>query len=72
MSGTADRERLKSRLKRQAAYRWRMMRKAEAAGNIEAYRWHASWRSAICKELRDLTDPIVIALHNHPLTRTSP
>jgi hypothetical protein len=69
---TTDRSQLVARLKAQAAYRWRQMRKAEAAGNRTTYEQHASWRSAICKELRDLTDPIVIALHNHPLTRTSP
>ena len=64
-----DRSQLKSRLKAQARYRWRRMEAALAAGDRTTYERHASWRSAIGKELRELTDPILIALQNHPLSR---
>jgi hypothetical protein len=63
---------LKTRLKAQARYRWRRMEAALAAHDREAYAWHAAWRAAITKELRDLSDPILVALHNHPLRCASP
>jgi hypothetical protein len=68
----ADLAQLKTRLKAQARYRWRRMEAALAAHDREAYAWHAAWRAAITKELRDLSDPILVALHNHPLRCASP
>ena len=71
MSNT-NRVQLKARLKAQARYRWRRMEAALAAHDREAYAWHAAWRAAITKELRDLSDPILVALHNHPLRCARP
>jgi hypothetical protein len=68
----ADLAQLKTRLKAQARYRWRRMEAALAAHDREAYAWHAAWRAAITKELRDLSDPILVALHNHPLRCARP
>jgi hypothetical protein len=68
----ADRARLVVHLKAQARYRWRRMEAALAAGDRTTYEWHQAWRSAITKELGELTDPIFAALQSHPLTRTSP
>jgi hypothetical protein len=62
----ADRLRLQSSRKAQARYRWRQMDRAIAAHDREAYERHAAWRSAICRELRDLDDPVLVALRNHP------
>jgi hypothetical protein len=46
---------LVSRLKRQAAYRWTRMQAALAAGDRTTYERHAAWRSAVTRELRELT-----------------
>jgi hypothetical protein len=67
-----DRARLKTRLKAPARYRWPQMEAALAAHDREAYGWHAAWRAAITKELRDLSDPILVALRNHPLRCARP
>ena len=68
----ADLAQLKTRLKAQARYRWRRMEAAIAAHDREAYPWHPGWRAAITKELRDLSDPILVALRNHPLRCARP